>query len=78
MLLSVGRCMRLPGFWHSYCWQDIERRADGIHLKQGVSPDRVVSVFDPEMRHGRKSASRRFDGHKGAIAVDPESQLIKR
>ena len=45
-------------------------------LKQGVSPDRVVSVHDPEMRHGRKSARRRFDGHKAAIAVDPESQLI--
>lgn len=56
--------------------QDIERRADGAKLKQGVSPDRVVSVHDPEMRHGRKSASRRFDGHKGAVAVDPESQLI--
>jgi hypothetical protein len=33
-------------------------------------------VHDPEMRHGRKSAARRFDGHKGAIAVDPDSQLI--
>ena len=56
--------------------QDIERREDGARLKQGVSPDRVVSVHDPEMRHGRKSAKRRFDGHKAAIAVDPESQLI--
>lgn len=56
--------------------QDIERRKDGDRLKQGVSPDRVVSVHDPEMRHGRKSASKRFDGHKAAIAVDPESQLI--
>jgi transposase len=56
--------------------QDIECQADGSRLKQGVSPDRVVSVHDPEMRHGRKSATRRFDGHKGAIAVDPGSQLI--
>jgi hypothetical protein len=56
--------------------QDIERREDGTYLKQGVIPDRVVSMHDPEMRHGRKSASRRFDGHKAAIAVDPESQLI--
>jgi hypothetical protein len=56
--------------------QDIERREDGAHLKQGVSPDRIVSVHDPQMRHGRKSASRRFDGHKGAIVVDPDSQLI--
>jgi Transposase domain (DUF772)/Transposase DDE domain len=56
--------------------QDIDRREDGAHLKQGVSSDRIVSVHDPEMRHGRKSAKRRFDGHKAQVAVDPESQLI--
>jgi hypothetical protein len=28
------------------------------------------------MRHGHKSASQRFNGHKAAIAVDIESQLI--
>ncbi len=56
--------------------QDVERQVDGADLKQGVSPDRIVSVHDPEMRHGRKSATRRFDGHKAAIAVDGESQLI--
>jgi DDE family transposase/transposase-like protein DUF772 len=56
--------------------QDIERRAEGAVLHGGVSPDRMVSVHDPQMRHGRKSASRRFDGHKEVIVVDPESQLI--
>ena len=28
------------------------------------------------MRHGHKSSSRRFDGHKAAIVVDTDSQLI--
>src|SRR5215216_4669500 len=56
--------------------QDIERGEDGTQLKQGVSPDRIVSVHDPEMRHGRKSERRRSDGHKAHLAVDPESQLI--
>lgn len=56
--------------------QDIERQAEGAVLREGVSPDRVVSVHDPQMRHGRKSAAKRFDGHKDVIAVDPESQLI--
>ncbi len=56
--------------------QDIERQADGPALRQGVAPDRVVSVHDPEMRHGRKSKAKRFDGHKGALAVDTDSQLI--
>lgn len=56
--------------------QDIERRDDGVALREGVSPDRLVAVHDPEMRHGRKSATRRFDGHKGAVAVDTDSRLI--
>ena len=36
----------------------------------------MVSVHDPEMRHGHKSSRRRFDGHKAAIAVDTGTQLI--
>jgi transposase len=56
--------------------QDVERDEGKVALKEGVARDRVVSVHDPEMRHGRKSSSRRFDGYKAAIAVDAESQLI--
>ena len=59
--------------------QDIERKSsdgdDGVSLKSGVSKDRMVSVHDPEMRHGHKSSRRRFDGHKAAIAVDTGTQL---
>jgi len=56
--------------------QDVERGEGKVALKEGVARDRIVSVHDPEMRHGRKSSSKRFDGHKAAIAVDAESQLI--
>ncbi len=66
--------------------QDIERKGpdghregggdDGVSLKGGVSKDRMVSVHDPEMRHGHKSSRRRFDGHKAAIVVDTDTQLI--
>ena len=58
--------------------QDIERKGDdgGVSLKSGVSKDRLMSVHDPEMRHGHKSSRRRFDGHKAAIAVDTDTQLI--
>ena len=48
----------------------------GVSLKEGVSKDRMVSVHDPQMRHGHKSKSKRFDGHKAAVVVDTESQLI--
>jgi transposase len=56
--------------------QDVERKEDGPDLKQGVDKDRLLSVHDPEMRHGRKSKRRRFDGHKAQVAVDSETQLI--
>ena len=62
--------------------QDIERKSgdgdgdDGVSLKGGVSQDRMMSVHDPEMRHGHKSSRRRFDGHKAAIVVDTDTQLI--
>jgi hypothetical protein len=40
--------------------QDVERTETGPQLKQGVAKDRLASVHDPEMRHGRKSSSHRF------------------
>ena len=56
--------------------QDVERVEGGVSLKDGVSKDRMMSVHDPEMRHGHKSSSKRFDGHKAAIVVDTDTQLI--
>ncbi|GAC1652347.1 MAG: IS1182-like element ISGvi6 family transposase [Mycobacterium sp.] len=56
--------------------QDIERDENGPRLKRGVAPDRLISVHDPEMRHGRKSSSQRFNGHKAQVAVDTDTQLI--
>jgi hypothetical protein len=41
-------------------------------MKQGTAPDRIPSVSDPEQRHGHK----RFTGHRVAVVVDRESQLI--
>jgi len=38
--------------------------------------DRIVSVTDAEMRHGRKSSSQRFDGQKAVVAADAETGLI--
>ncbi len=57
--------------------QDVEEKPEGgFQVKSGTAKDRVLSVHDPEMRHGRKSASKRFNGHKAAVAVEMESQLI--
>ena len=69
--------------------QDVERKSgdvdahaddadadDGVSIRDGVSRDRMPSVHDPELRHGHKSSRRRFNGHKAAIVVDTDSQLI--
>jgi hypothetical protein len=57
--------------------QDVKDKRDGkAEIRKGVAKDRVVSVTDPEMRHGRKSSSQRFDGHKAVVAADAETGLI--
>jgi hypothetical protein len=48
----------------------------GTRLREGVAKDRQISVEDAEMRHGRKSAAKRFDGYKRHLARDIDEQLI--
>jgi hypothetical protein len=57
--------------------QDLEETADGrFRIARRVAPNRVISTVDPEARHGHKTQSRGFDGYKGHIAVDPDSEII--
>jgi hypothetical protein len=57
--------------------QDLESTSDGgIRIRRGVARDRRISVEDPEMRHGRKSSSKRFDGYKEHIARDLDYPAI--
>jgi Transposase DDE domain len=57
--------------------QDVEQGVDGVfRIVRGVARDRVISTVDPEARHGHKSRNRRFDGYKGHVSVDPDSELI--
>ncbi len=57
--------------------QDLEQRGDGaFRIARRVSPDRVISVVDPEARHGHKTNARGFDGFKAHVAVDPDSEII--
>ncbi len=55
---------------------DPEDSAGRRRIRAGVARDRVVSHTDPQMRHGRKSASRRFDGHKLHVLTDEDSELV--
>jgi len=57
--------------------QDLEQRDDGMfRIARRVTKDRVMSIVDPEARHGHKTAARGFDGYKGHIAIDPDSEII--
>jgi hypothetical protein len=57
--------------------QDVEEGDDGRpQLRQGVSRERMPSITDPEMRHGRKSASRKWSGYKQHITTDPATELV--
>lgn len=56
---------------------DVVEDAQGVaHLGEGTAEDRIVSLTDPEMRHGRKSSSHRFDGFKTSVSIDQQSELI--
>jgi hypothetical protein len=41
-----------------------------------VAPDRVVSVVDADMRHGRKTSSQRVDGFKTHLLTDHDTELV--
>jgi len=59
--------------------QDIDQSPEdggGPAIRRGVAPDRVISVVDPEMRHGRKSPSKRVDGYKAHVLTDHDNELI--
>lgn len=57
--------------------QDLEETDDGrFRIARRVAKDRVISTVDPEARHGHKTRARGFDGYKGHVAVDPDSEVI--
>jgi hypothetical protein len=57
--------------------QDVTTTAAGTPtLRDGVAPDRRMSVEDGQMRHGRKSRSQLSDGYKRHVLRDLDSGLI--
>ena len=57
--------------------QDLETGGDGnVKKRDGVAPDRLISIEDPEMRHGRKSKSKRFNVYKEHVAADMDTNLV--
>ncbi len=62
--------------------QDVEpvEGSDGTdgrwRIARKVAQDRVISVVDPDARHAHKSVSRRQDGFKAHLAVEPDTGLV--
>jgi hypothetical protein len=59
--------------------QDLEPDPDnpgGWRIARRVAKDRVISTVDTEARHGHKTNHRGYDGYKGHLALDPDSELI--
>jgi len=57
--------------------QDLETGDDGaFKIARRVAKDRIISTVDPQARHGHKTQARGFDGYKGHLAVDPNSEII--
>ena len=57
--------------------QDLDTCEDGVfRIARRVAKDRIISTVDPEARHGHKTATRGFDGYKGHVAIDPDSEII--
>jgi nucleotide-binding universal stress UspA family protein len=63
---------------HQVQAQDLELQPNGqgVRLREGVAPGRRCSIEDPEMRHGRKSKHKRFNGYKRHVATALEDDLI--
>jgi hypothetical protein len=57
--------------------QDLETDDAGtVRIARRVAPDRIISTVDPDARHGHKTSARSFDGYKGHIALDPDSEIV--
>jgi ribosomal protein L12E/L44/L45/RPP1/RPP2 len=57
--------------------QDVESGEDGrFRIARKVAKDRVISTVDADARHGHKTAAHGFDGYKGHVSIDPDSEVI--
>lgn len=45
-------------------------------IGKGTATDRIISITDPQMRHGRKSRAHLFNGFKASVSTDQHSEMI--
>lgn len=64
-------------FLRKLALQDVEKLPDGtFRIARGTAKDRVISVSDPEARHGRKSSSKVINGFKTHVMGTVDSAFV--
>ena len=57
--------------------QDVKQNGAGMwEIIDGTAKDRIISINDPEMRHGRKTSSKCTNGYKAEIITGGEKASI--
>jgi len=56
--------------------QDLEEVDGTFRIARRVAKDRIISTVDTDTRHGHKTSARGFDGFKGHVSIDPDSEII--
>ncbi len=56
---------------------DPESGPGGRRITKSVAPDRRISLEDKDIRHGRKSSAKTFNGFKEHCAVDLDSKVTR-
>jgi len=57
--------------------QNVTFDSQGVpSLSKGVAAYRRIFIEDPDMRHGRKSRSKKIDGYKRHVLKDLESGVV--
>src|SRR6266511_863412 len=75
-LMSAGEVAEAHRLLREIVGQDFCVDEDDVpRLRRGVAPGRILSLVDPEMRHGRKSSATAFDGYK-IHAAGPAAQRL--
>jgi len=71
---KVGEAARLLA---TVVGQNLEEDESAMfRIARKVAKDPVISTVDPEARHGHKTQARSFDGDKGHVAVDPNTEIV--
>lgn len=56
---------------------DPEGGPGGRRIKKQVAPDRRIAIEDKDMRHGRKSSAKTFNGFKEHFVLDLDSRVTR-